>query len=203
MAAPNVISFDAVAKALGSISRPTVEKYIHYLEIGNLLYTSKPIELSGRKILKSQPKIYVTDASIRNIMVSHDELLADSELMDAIVETTIYKHIRSFYAGNPKVELGYYRSPGPRSKGIDIVISGPRDRIFVDVNYRETYRLGPDQPSWALSSEAASCLIITKRDDDFGLLQAGPDKIYRIPAPAFLYLLGHAEKNGYHLNGSI
>ena len=40
--------------------------------------------------------------------------------------------------------------------------------------------------------------LITKRPEDFGLYSYGEKSVYRIPAPAFLYLLGYVEqvKNG-------
>ena len=46
--------------------------------------------------------------------------------------------------------------------------------------------------------QAASAIIITKRADDFGEHTSGDGKkLLPIPAYAFLYLLGHAEKYGY------
>lgn len=49
-----------------------------------------------------------------------------------------------------------------------------------------------------LSGEAAASIVVTKTADDFGVhnTKNGKDLI-RIPAFAFLYLLGHAEKHGY------
>ena len=46
--------------------------------------------------------------------------------------------------------------------------------------------------------KAAAAMIITKEPGDYGIHNA-PDgtKMTRIPAYAFLYLLGHAEKNGF------
>ncbi|MCL2873685.1 MAG: hypothetical protein FWE29_02010 [Defluviitaleaceae bacterium] len=41
-------------------------------------------------------------------------------------------------------------------------------------------------------------LIITKRENDYGIQDTKKaKKLIRIPAYAFLYLLGNAEKNGY------
>lgn len=49
-----------------------------------------------------------------------------------------------------------------------------------------------------LSDQAGAAIIVTKRSDDFGTHDApNGKKLLRIPAYAFLYLLGHAEKNGY------
>ncbi len=128
-------------------------------------------------------------------------MLADPDPMSTTVEMIVYKHIRSFYAFDPSVKLGYYRSPGAKGKQIDIIVSSPKGKIFIDVKYRDTYRLKSDEAICALCGEAQTCLIITKKSDDYGLLNARPDKIYRIPAHAFLYLIGHAEKEHYHIKG--
>ena len=37
-------------------------------------------------------------------------------------------------------------------------------------------------------------LVITKRSNDYGKFSYGNKSIYKIPAPAFLYLLGFVEK---------
>ena len=49
-----------------------------------------------------------------------------------------------------------------------------------------------------LSKDACSAIIVTKRADDYGIQEALEGaKIIRIPAFAFLYVLGNAEKHGY------
>lgn len=53
-------------------------------------------------------------------------------------------------------------------------------------------------PIVELSGDAAASIVVTKNANDFGVhhTKSGKDLI-RIPAFAFLYLLGHAEKHGY------
>jgi predicted AAA+ superfamily ATPase len=199
----NIISIDAIAKELNGVSRPTVEKYINYLESANLIYVSEPVELKGKKVLKVQPKIYIADAAIRNAIIMQDDVLTDPEEMGIMVETAVYKHIRAFYYQNSLTTVGYHRISGSKTKEIDVVVNFPRGKIFVEVKYRENYNMGSSEAIVVLSEEAQSCLLITKRDDDYGPLQTQPDRIYRIPAFAFLYLLGHAEKNSYHFEDSF
>ena len=66
------------------------------------------------------------------------------------------------------------------------------------MKYREDAHIADDDAISELSSEAAASIVVTKNANDFGLhnTKTGKDLI-RIPAFAFLYLLGHAEKNGY------
>lgn len=49
-----------------------------------------------------------------------------------------------------------------------------------------------------LCEESSASIIVTKASTDFGVHNTKSGfKMLRIPAFAFLYLLGHAEKNGY------
>ncbi|HOE56718.1 MAG TPA: AAA family ATPase, partial [Bacillota bacterium] len=49
-----------------------------------------------------------------------------------------------------------------------------------------------------LACESSAAIVVTKRADDFGVHNAPGGKVLlRIPAFAFLYLLGHAERHGY------
>jgi predicted AAA+ superfamily ATPase len=190
----NIISMEAISKELSGVSRPTVEKYIQYLESANLIYVSNPIDIGGKKILKSQPKIYVADAAIRNAVIMQEDLLTNPAEMGIMVETAVYKHVRAFYY-RLTANVGYYRKSGKESE-IDVVVDYPGSRILVEVKYREQYSLGEKAPIVSEAGKAARALLVTKREDDFGPLQANP-AVYRIPAYAFMYLLGHAEKNGY------
>ena len=217
-----IISMEAISRELNGVSRPTVEKYIQYLESTNLIYVSNPIDIGGKKILKSQPKIYIADAAIRNAVVMQDDLLTNPTEMGIIVETAVYKHVRAFYS-RMTANVGYLRNSGSgrnnRSNGkkneIDIVVDYPggnlrtarsrrmmsnnhdlNNRILIEVKYREQYSIGGKDPIVSEAHKAASSLLITKREDDFGPLKAAP-AVYRIPAYAFMYLLGHAEKTGY------
>lgn len=190
----NIISMEAISKELDGVTRPTVEKYIQYLESANLIYISNPIDLSGKKVLKSQPKIYIADAAIRNAVIMQEDILTNSTEMGIMVETAVYKHVRAFYY-RLTTNVGYYRKSGKENE-IDIVVDYPKVRILVEVKYREQYSLGEKALIISEAEKANSSLLITKRDNDFGPVQSCPS-VYRIPAYAFLYLLGHAEKNGY------
>lgn len=190
----NIISMDAISKELDGVTRPTVEKYIQYLEIANLIYISNPIDLSGKKVLKSQPKIYIADAAIRNAVIMQEDILTNSTEMGIMAETAIYKHVRAFYY-RLTANVGYCRKSGKENE-IDIVVDYPKIRILIEVKYRDHYSLNEKALIISESEKANSALLVTRRENDFGPLQSCPS-VYRIPAYAFLYLLGHAEKNGY------
>ena len=192
-----VVAIDAVAKELNGVSRPTVQNYIDYLESANLIYQSYPVDLAGKKVLKASPKIYIADAAIRNAVLMDSDLLTNSVEMGKMVETAVYKHIAAFYY-QKATGVGYYRG-GRKNKEIDIVVEYPHIRdIMVEVKYREQAPIANDDAIIEYCSQASAAFIITKRAEDFGVHDVpNGQKLLRIPAFAFLYLLGHAEKNGY------
>lgn len=192
-----VVAIDAVAKELNGVSRPTVQNYIDYLESANLIYQSYPVDLAGKKVLKASPKIYIADAAIRNAVLMDSDLLTNPVEMGKMVETAVYKHIEAFYY-QKATRVGYYRG-GRKNKEIDIVVEYPHIRdIMVEVKYREQAPIANDDAIIEYCSQASAAFIITKRAEDFGVHDApNGQKLLRIPAFAFLYLLGHAEKNGY------
>lgn len=192
-----IVSIEALAKELNGVSRPTVENYIKYLESANLIYQSWPVGMDGKKVLKASPKIYIADAAIRNAVLMNNDILTDPIEMGKIVETAVYKHVAAFYY-QKATSVGYYRG-GQKGKEIDIVVEYPQIRnILIEVKYREGAPVQNDSAICNLANSASAAIIVTKTPDDYGVHNA-PDgtKLIRIPAFAFLYLLGHAEKNGY------
>ena len=196
-----IVSIEAIVKELSGVSRPTVENYIQYLESANLIYQSWPVNMGGKKVLKSSPKIYIADAAIRNAVLMDDSLLSDPVEMGKIVETAVYKHVAAFYY-QQATSVGYYRG-GKRGKEVDIVVECPNAKnILVEVKYREGAPIPDDSAIVELSGEATASIVVTKDANDFGIhnTKSGKD-LLRIPAFAFLYLLGHAEKHGYRIMG--
>lgn len=193
----NIVSIEAIAKELNGVTRPTVENYIKFLESANLIYQSYPVEMGGRKVLKASPKIYIADAAIRNAVLMDDSILTEPVEMGKMVETSVYKHVAAFYY-QKAARIGYFRG-GKRGKEIDIVVDYPNIKnILIEVKYREQAQIAKDDAICELCGDACAAIIVTKRFDDYGV-QITPNggKLLRIPAFAFLYLLGHAEKNGY------
>lgn len=197
-ASSEVVSIDAITKELNGVSRTTVENYIQYLESANLIYQSWPVDMAGKKVLKARPKIYIADAAIRNAVLMDDSVLYDPVEMGKIVETAVYKHIAAFYY-QTATSVGYFRG-GRKNKEVDIVVDYPNiKKILIEVKYREGAPVADDDAIIELCDEASAAIIVTKRADDYGIHNTKSGKnLLRIPAYAFLYLLGNAEKHGYH-----
>lgn len=192
-----IVSIEAITKELNGVSRTTVENYISYLESANLIYQSWPVDMAGKKILKARPKIYIADAAIRNAVLMDDSIMTDSTEMGKVVETAVYKHIAAFYY-QFATSVGYFRG-GKKNKEIDIVVDYPNIKnILVEVKYREAAPIADDDAIIEFCEESSASIVVTKTANDFGVhnTKSGKD-LLRIPAFAFLYLLGHAEKHGY------
>ena len=192
----DIVSVDAIAKELSGVTRPTVENYIRYLESANLIYQSWPIDLTGKKILKARPKIYIADAAIRNAVLMDDMLTADAAEMGKIVETAVYKHMVSYYR-QKALSVGYYRDSG-KGKEIDVVVELLNKKpICIEIKYRESAPIADNDAIAQLHQEASCAIVVTKNASDFGIHHTKDgEPLLRIPAFMFLYLLGHAEK--YH-----
>jgi Predicted ATPase (AAA+ superfamily) len=192
----NIIAIDAISKELDGVSRSTVEDYISYMESANLIYRSFPVEMGGKQVLKARSKIYIADAAIRNAVLMDDNLMTDSEQLGITVETAVYKHIAAFYYQNT-TSVGYYRG-GKKGNEIDIVVDFPNGKILIEVKYRENASIGEKDAIYELADQANCAILVTKREDDYGVQpSAGEKKILKLPAFAFLYMLGNAEKYGY------
>ncbi|MEA4890579.1 MAG: DUF4143 domain-containing protein [Clostridiaceae bacterium] len=126
-----------------------------------------------------------------------DSILTNPEEMGKVVETTVYKHVAAFYY-QKATSVGYYRG-GRKDKEIDVVVElyGNKN-ILIEVKYREGAPIADDDAICRLCKGASAAIIITKNATDYGIHNtAAGHELIRIPVFAFLYLLGHAEKNGY------
>lgn len=200
MNSTEIFSITTAAKELESTSVSTIDSYIEALEMSNLIYLAKPMDVGSKGALKGKPKIFIADAAIRNAVLMIDDVLSDEKELGAMVETTVYKHIVSFYQGST-AQLGYFRKAKDNQKEVDVVIELPREKILCEVKYRNNSHIPVTDAIVELckdeKSNITSAFLITKRLDDFGITKHKTEvPIFRIPAIVFLYLLGKSEADG-------
>ena len=205
MNSTEIFNATTAAKELDNTSVTTIDSYIEALEMSNLIYLSKPINVGSKGALKGKPKIFIADAAIRNAVLMIDDVLSDEKELGSIVETAVYKHIVSFYQGST-AQLGYFRKAKDNQKEVDVVVELPRQKILCEVKYRNNSHITATDAIVELckdeNSKVTNAFLVTKHLDDFGITKhktATP--IMRIPAIVFLYLLGKAEAEGQ--NGKI
>ena len=128
-----------------------------------------------------------------------EEILTDSTEMGMIIETAIFKHVHAFNYLDT-TQIGYYRDP-KTEKEIDIIVTyRTLSKILIEVKYRENTGLSSKEAivEWANDAKTAAAIVITKNSSDYGNTDhSTKSPITKIPAFAFLYLLGHAEYTRY------
>lgn len=196
-----IINFTTMSQELDDMNKGTLANYVQFLKQSNLIYVSDPIGLGGKAVLKSRPKIYIADAAIRNAVLMQEDATTDPVEMGAMVETAIYKHIASFYYQTTS-QVGYYRSSKGNQKEIDVVVQLPRGRILCEIKYRENSQITERDAIIEMArldqANILGALIITKKPEDYGTSKHETRiPVMRIPAAAFLYLLGKAEAEGF------
>ncbi len=200
MNSTEIFSATTAAKELENTSVSTIESYIDALEMSNLIYLARPMNVGRKGALKGKPKIFISDAAIRNAVLMIDDVLSDEKELGAMVETAVYKHITSFYQGST-AQVGYFRKAKDNQKEVDVVVELPREKILCEVKYRNNSHIPQSDAIVELcrdeSSGISHAFLITKRLDDFGITAHDTKvPIMKIPAIAFLYLLGKSEAEG-------
>jgi hypothetical protein len=198
-----IFNLNTATKELENISAITIGTYLDALEMSNLIYLARPMDVGSKGVLKGRSKIYIADAAIRNAVLMMDDVLSNEQEMGTMVETAVYKHMVSFYQGSP-AQLGYFRKAKANQKEVDVVVELPRKKILCEVKYRNNSHIPASDAIVELCADANSgvtnAFLVTKRLDDFGITQHETRvPIMRIPAIAFLYLLGQAEEQNRKL----
>lgn len=200
-----IFNVSTAAKELENTSVATVESYVKALEMSNLIYLSNPMDVGSKGALKGKPKIFIADAAIRNAVLMIDDVLSEERELGATVETAVYKHMVSFYQGST-AQLGYFRNAKDNQKEVDVVVELPRQKILCEVKYRNNSHIPATDAIVKLcqdeKSKVTHAFLVTKQLNDFGIAKHETlIPIMRVPAIAFLYILGKTEAEGY--NGKI
>lgn len=200
-----IFNATTAAKELENVSVSTIDSYIEALEMSNLIYLAKPMNVGSKGSLKGKPKIFIADAAIRNAVLMIEDVLSEESELGAIVETAVYKHIVSFYQGST-AQLGYFRKAKDNQKEVDVVIELPRQKVLCEVKYRNNSHIPAADAIVELcqdeNSKVTNAFLITKQLEDFGIAKHETKiPIVRVPAIVFLYLLGRAEAEGQ--NGKL
>ena len=114
-----------------------------------------------------------------------------------MVETAVYKHLISYYQGQT-ARLGYFRKAKDHQNEVDAVIETTKERILCEVKYRNTSRIPEKDAIVELCKTRENGILkaylITKKLEDCGKIQHDTEiPIIRIPAIAFLYIMGKEE----------
>lgn len=193
----NIINYSNICQVLEKTTLATVQEYIRYLENANLIYVNEPILTSGENILKSRPKIYIVDAALRNAVLMNDDVLLNADEMGYVVETAVFRQLKTFYSKYP---IGYYREKNNEYREIDAIVKTHTKNIFIEVKYREKTDIDAKNPIYSLPNNNDDIFVITKKEMDYSIKQCNNgNKIIKIPAFAYLYILGKEEYDNINL----
>lgn len=188
----NIINYTAMSQDLESVSVPTLQDYVKYLENANLIYVSEQVNSNGAKLLKSKPKIYIADSAIRNAVLMKDDVLSDATEMGYVVETAVFRHVYT-YIQNTSGEIGYYRE-GKSDKEIDIITKSVKENMYIEVKYQENPSIKTENPIYTQVGKNDKLFMITKNVENTGIMKLDNGKnLVKIPAFAYLFLLGLEE----------
>ncbi len=91
-----------------------------------------------------------------------------------MAETAVYKQVAAFYY-QYTTKVGYYRG-GKKDNEIDIVVDFPTGRILIEVKYRENATIGQKDAIYIHADEAVSSIVVTKKENDYGLQNSAGNK---------------------------
>ena len=192
----NIINYTNMCQLLDNASLQTVQEYIRYLESANLIYINEPIYTNGTSVLKSKPKIYIVDAAIRNAVLMREDILTDADELGYVVETVVFRHVKTYYTIE---QIGYYRDGNKENREIDVIVKGIKNNKFIEVKYRERTNIDSNNPIYELPKNNDEIYIVTKNDTDYSIKECeNGNKIIRIPAFLYLYLLGKEEYENFY-----
>lgn len=186
----SVINIETMCKEFNGVSRPTIEKYIQYLVDANLISISKQLKLDGKKVLKSKNKIYVADSGVRGAVVLGADIYTKDEELGYALETAVYKHVYDYFtARNSLYEIGYIRDG--RGAEIDVAVQYAGKPVqYIEAKMRNSSIVKDDNGIVVYGIDNTPGYVVTKNETDFGLTNRNKTQLYRIPAFAFLYLIG-------------
>ncbi len=186
----SIINIEAMCKEFEGVSRPTVEKYIRYLSDANMINISPQLNIQGKKVLKSKNKIYIADSGIRSSVVLDADIYTKPEELGYALETTVFKHIKDYFAAkNTLYSVGYIRDTNGAEIDVAVQYAG-KGIQYVEAKMRRNSTVKDDNGIIIYGMHDTPGYVISKEATDYSLTTRGETQLYRIPAFAFLYLLG-------------
>ncbi|MBR5137461.1 MAG: ATP-binding protein [Clostridia bacterium] len=191
----SIINIDAMCKESNGVSKPTIQKYIQYLADANLINISEQLNIQGKNILKKRNKIYISDNCIRGAVVLGADIYTKSTELGYAIETTVFKHVKDYFlAINKLYQVGYIRDANGAEVDVAVQYAGQPIQ-YIEAKMRNNSSIKDDDGIVIYGLSNTPGYVISKNATDFGLTERNGSTLYRIPAFAFLYLLGKSQKN--------
>ena len=189
------VSMDALSKQSG-VSKPTLSRYLRYLEATFLIKRLRRIDLAGRRFQRATHfKVYLTTPSLRSALF--DPVGPDDGEMGRLVETAVFAQA---FAADPDVYYARWQGRGGSGE-VDFVHLGPdwKPDRSVEVKWSDRFARRPQEltglAAFASRHPAMSVVLTTRAVGQMALDWPGPGRLRVLPASLYCYLTGSVSPN--------
>jgi len=196
------LSFYEYCEMVGLNDRPELSRALKPIQLFNLPPERLEDLMRSLSVLQKYFHRYLMVGGFPEIAISDDVPFAQRILREDVVDKVLKRDLTALFGVRNVAELEkVYRQASNKEKEIDVVVDyHPVGRLLIEVKYRENIGVGRKEAIVELADDpdTAAAIVITKRSEDYGVLDYETKvPIIKITAFAFLYMLGHAEKQGY------
>jgi predicted AAA+ superfamily ATPase len=183
------------AQALG-VSPSTVANHVELLERCFLVRRMPPSGPGGTDVQKARNRVYVADATLRNMPLLRDvDGLADPEERRIVTATAVVRHVSGRYARGLE-RVTYWRDMRGRST-IDAVVWGDSRPVVFTLSHEPIKPFGFGDPivDFCRREKVARAYLVSPETRPLGVARfPGVETAFlRIPASTLTYLLGREE----------
>jgi predicted AAA+ superfamily ATPase len=187
------------AQAL-SVSPSTVANHVELLERCFLVRRVPPSGPGGTDVQKARNRVFVADATLRNVPLLRDaDGLTDPEERRIVVATAVLRHVAGRYARGLE-RITYWRDPRGRSE-IDAIVWGDGRPIVYALSAEPIKPFGYGDPVVDFCRrEKVSQAFLVSVDDRAPAVARFPGvetTFLKIPAYMLCYFLGRAESDAW------
>ncbi len=187
------------AQALG-VSPSTVANHVELLERCFLVRRVPPSGPGGSDVQKARNRVFVADATLRNVPLLRDAAgLTDPEERRIVVATAVLRHVAGRYARGLE-RITYWRDPRGRSE-IDAIVWGDGRPIVFALSAEPIKPFGFGDPvvDFCRREKVSQAYLVSVDDRPLAVARfPGVDATFlKIPAHVLTYFLGRAETEAW------
>lgn len=178
------------------VSAATIASWIEILERCFLVRRIAPRVAGGAIVRKPRYRVFVSDATVRNVQLVRDEAsLSDPEEAERVIATALVRHVVERY-GRTLAKCSYWRDPRT-GRAVDVIVHDGDRTIAFQTMYRRARMPSRDDAivQYCRRERVARVVLATESDEDLGVFRLpGLDtEFVKAPAHALLQFLGRAE----------
>lgn len=169
----NILHNEMLARSLG-ISRPTVSKYLDFLESSFIIYRMQPWFINTSKRVVKSPKVYFRDTAVLHYLnrIDTPAALKSNIIAGASWEGFVVEQVKQLK--NPALAIHYYRTHHGAETDI-VLVRGNRPVSCIEIKLGATPHVTKGWHEVIRDMKTTSNYIVTSGSDDYPL-----DKLSRV-----------------------